>query len=82
MEWVTYRWIADGINLCMLSGCSSNAQGDEIKTDPEQIPELVAHVSSESEGNERPVAENLCWKKDPFKKELIPTMLSQWVTKK
>ena len=51
---------ADGVNPWMLTSCNSNAKRCEIKTDPEQMPECVAHVSSESERLERSVQKNLC----------------------
>ncbi|XP_021031757.1 U3 small nucleolar RNA-associated protein 14 homolog B [Mus caroli] len=64
---------ADGVNPWMLSSCNSNAKRGEIKTDPEQMPAFVAHVSSESEGDERPVAEELMLKErvDPNNAKLM-----------
>lgn len=63
---------ADGVNPWMLSSCNSNAKRGEIKTDPEQMPEFVAHVSSESEGDERPVAEELVLKERSFQERVDP----------
>ncbi|XP_069319074.1 U3 small nucleolar RNA-associated protein 14 homolog A isoform X2 [Eulemur rufifrons] len=48
---------ADGPNPWMLRSCTSDAQEAEIQEDPEQLPEPLAHSVSESEGDERPVAE-------------------------
>ncbi|XP_034353257.1 U3 small nucleolar RNA-associated protein 14 homolog B [Arvicanthis niloticus] len=61
---------ADGINPWMLSSCNSNAERGEIKTDPEQMPEFVAHVSSENEGVERPVTEEPVLKKRSFQERV------------
>ncbi|XP_028616424.1 U3 small nucleolar RNA-associated protein 14 homolog B [Grammomys surdaster] len=61
---------ADAVNPWMLSSCNSNAERGEIKTDPEQMPEFVAHVSSESEGDERPAAEELVLKKRSFQERV------------
>lgn len=62
---------AAGLNPWMLRSCSSDAQRGEIKTDPEQLPELVARGSSESEGDERPVAE-LLLKERSFQQRVEP----------
>ncbi|KAL2768190.1 U3 small nucleolar RNA-associated protein 14-like protein A isoform 2 [Daubentonia madagascariensis] len=48
---------ADGPNPWMLRTCTSDAEEAEIQEDPEQLPEPVAHKVSESEGDERPAAE-------------------------
>ncbi|XP_012507619.1 PREDICTED: U3 small nucleolar RNA-associated protein 14 homolog A-like isoform X2 [Propithecus coquereli] len=48
---------ADGPNPWMLRSCTSDAKEAEIQEDPEQLPEPLAHNVSESEGDERPVAE-------------------------
>uniref|UniRef100_A0A8C8ZY74 U3 small nucleolar RNA-associated protein 14 homolog A n=1 Tax=Prolemur simus TaxID=1328070 RepID=A0A8C8ZY74_PROSS len=48
---------ADGPNPWMLRSCTSDAQEAEIQEDPEQLPEPLAHNVSESEGDERLVAE-------------------------
>uniref|UniRef100_A0A8C8ZCA6 U3 small nucleolar RNA-associated protein 14 homolog A n=1 Tax=Prolemur simus TaxID=1328070 RepID=A0A8C8ZCA6_PROSS len=48
---------ADGPNPWMLRSCTSDAKEAEIQEDPEQLPEPLAHNVSESEGDERLVAE-------------------------
>ncbi|XP_038940588.1 U3 small nucleolar RNA-associated protein 14 homolog B [Rattus norvegicus] len=64
------RMNADAVNPWMLSSCNSSAEGGDIKTDPEQIPEFVTHASSESEGDERPVAEELVLKERSFQERV------------
>ncbi|XP_032757327.1 U3 small nucleolar RNA-associated protein 14 homolog B [Rattus rattus] len=64
------RMNADAVNPWMLSSCNSSAEGGDIKTDPEQMPEFVAHASSESEGGERPVAEELVLKERSFQERV------------
>ncbi|KAI4000945.1 UTP14A small subunit processome component [Homo sapiens] len=48
---------ADGPNPWMLRSCTSDTKEAATQEDPEQLPELEAHGVSESEGEERPVAE-------------------------
>ncbi|XP_012969220.1 U3 small nucleolar RNA-associated protein 14 homolog B [Mesocricetus auratus] len=59
---------AAGLNPWMLKSCNSSAQRGEIKTDPEQL----ASGSSESEGDERPVAEELLLKERSFQQRVEP----------
>lgn len=47
----------DGPNPWMLRSCTSDTKEAEFHEDPEQLPEPVASEASESEGDERPVAE-------------------------
>ncbi|XP_031223985.1 U3 small nucleolar RNA-associated protein 14 homolog B isoform X2 [Mastomys coucha] len=63
---------AGDANPWMLSSCNSNAKRGKIKTDPEQMLEFGAHESSESEGDERPVAEELVLKKRSFQERVDP----------
>ncbi|XP_051009969.1 U3 small nucleolar RNA-associated protein 14 homolog B-like [Acomys russatus] len=63
---------AAGLNPWMLRSWNSNAEGGEISTSPEQLPELVAHRSYESEGDERPVAEQLLLKERSFQERVDP----------
>ncbi|XP_053436036.1 U3 small nucleolar RNA-associated protein 14 homolog A [Nycticebus coucang] len=53
---------ADGPNPWMFRSCTSDTKEAEIQEDPEQLPEPVAHKISESEGDERPVAEEMLLK--------------------
>lgn len=48
---------ADGLNPWMVRNHPGDAKEAEIQKDPEQLPEPVASEASESEGEERPVAE-------------------------
>ena len=48
---------ADGPNPWMLRSCTSDTKEAATQEDPEQLPELEAHGVSESEGEERPMAE-------------------------
>ncbi|XP_007990851.3 U3 small nucleolar RNA-associated protein 14 homolog A isoform X1 [Chlorocebus sabaeus] len=48
---------ADGPNPWMLRSCTSDTKEAATQEDPEQLPEPEAHEVSESEGEERPVAE-------------------------
>ncbi|XP_069346255.1 U3 small nucleolar RNA-associated protein 14 homolog A-like isoform X2 [Eulemur rufifrons] len=48
---------ADGANPWMLRSCTSDAREAEIQEDPEQLPEPLSHNVSESEGDERLVAD-------------------------
>ncbi|XP_008824935.1 U3 small nucleolar RNA-associated protein 14 homolog A isoform X1 [Nannospalax galili] len=48
---------ADGPNPWMHRNCNHDRKEEEIQTNPQQLPESVAHDFSESEGEERPVAE-------------------------
>ncbi|XP_025229216.1 U3 small nucleolar RNA-associated protein 14 homolog A isoform X3 [Theropithecus gelada] len=48
---------ADGPNPWMLRSCTSDTKEAATQEDPEQLPEPEAHEVSESEGEDRPVAE-------------------------
>ncbi|XP_011844233.1 PREDICTED: U3 small nucleolar RNA-associated protein 14 homolog A isoform X2 [Mandrillus leucophaeus] len=48
---------ADGPNPWMLRSCTSDTKESATQEDPEQLPEPEAHAVSESEGEDRPVAE-------------------------
>ncbi|XP_050633410.1 U3 small nucleolar RNA-associated protein 14 homolog A isoform X2 [Macaca thibetana thibetana] len=48
---------ADGPNPWMLRSCTSDTKEAATQEDPEQLPEPEAHKVSESEGEDRPVAE-------------------------
>ncbi|XP_021566718.1 U3 small nucleolar RNA-associated protein 14 homolog A isoform X2 [Carlito syrichta] len=47
----------DGPNPWMLRSCTRDIKEAEAHEDPEELPDPVAHEVSESEGDERPVAE-------------------------
>ncbi|XP_011794308.1 PREDICTED: U3 small nucleolar RNA-associated protein 14 homolog C isoform X2 [Colobus angolensis palliatus] len=47
----------DGLNPWMLRNCTSDTREAATQEDPEQLPEPATHEVSESEGEERPVAE-------------------------
>ncbi|KAL6039746.1 hypothetical protein STEG23_009692 [Scotinomys teguina] len=64
---------AAGPNPWMLRSCNSNAKRGETKTDPGQLPELVADGSSESGRDEKPVAEELLLKEKFFQERVEPS---------
>ncbi|XP_055472470.1 U3 small nucleolar RNA-associated protein 14 homolog B-like [Psammomys obesus] len=63
---------AASLNPWMLRSCNIEAKKGEINTDPEQQSEVVAPGSSESEGDERPVAEELLLKERSFQERVDP----------
>ncbi|XP_052605942.1 U3 small nucleolar RNA-associated protein 14 homolog B-like [Peromyscus californicus insignis] len=63
---------AAGRNPWMLSTCNGDAARGEVKTDPGQLPELVADGSSESERDEKAVAEELLVKEKFFQERVEP----------
>ena len=62
---------ANGLNPWMVRNHPGDAKEAEIQKDPEQLPEPVANEASESEGEERPMAEEEIVLKEFEEKRLL-----------